>query len=32
MSMYSLIEYSDNYAKKHQEIYGNILEMNQIMI
>ena len=31
MPMYNLIEYSDNYAKT-QEVYGNILEMNQMMI
>ena len=30
MPMYSLIEYSDNYAKQ-QEVYGNILEKNQMM-
>ena len=31
MPMYNLRKYSDNYAK-HQEVYGNILEMNQMMI
>ena len=31
MPMYNLIEYSDNYAKK-QEVYGNILEMNQSLM
>ena len=31
MPMYNLIEYSDNYAK-HQDIYGNILDMNQMII
>ena len=31
MPMYNLIEYSDDYAKQ-QEVYGNILEMNQMMI
>ena len=31
MPMYSLIEYSDNYAKTTGS-FGNILEMNQIMI
>ena len=31
MPMYNLIEYSDNYAKQ-QEVYGNILEMDQMMI
>ena len=29
--MYIFIEYSNNYAKK-QEVYGNILETNLIMI
>ena len=31
MPMYNLIEYSNNYAK-NQEVYGNILEMNQMII
>ena len=31
MPMYNLIEYSDNYAK-HLEVYGNISEMNQMII
>ena len=31
MPMYNLIEYSDNYAK-HQDVYGNILDMNQMII
>ena len=31
MPMYNLIECSDNYAK-HQDIYGNILDMNQMII
>ena len=29
--MYELIEYSDNY-KKHQEVYGNTVEMNQLWL
>ena len=29
MSMYNLIEYSDNYAKKTQEVYGNIVKIYQ---
>ena len=29
--MYNLLEYSDNYAK-HQLVYGNIVEMNQMVI
>ena len=32
MPMYNLIEYSNNYAKKHLEVCGNITEMNQMMI
>ena len=32
MSMYNLIEYSDNYVKKHLEVCGNITEMNQMII
>ena len=31
MPMYNLIEYSDNYAKT-TGVYGNIFEMNQMMI
>ena len=31
MPMYNLIEYSDNYAKTI-DVYGNILEMKQMMI
>ena len=30
MPMYNLIEYSDNYSKKHQEVYGNSIERNQL--
>ena len=30
--MYSLIEYSGNYPKKHLELYGNITEMSQMTI
>ena len=30
MSVYNLIEYSDNYSK--QEIYGNTIEMNQFQL
>ena len=30
MPMYNLIEYSDNYAKT--SVYGNILEMNQMIV
>ena len=29
MPMYSLLEYSDAYSK-HQEVYGNTIEMNQL--
>ena len=31
MPMYNLIEYSDTYSK-HQEVCGNITEMNQMII
>ena len=27
MSMYNLIEYSDNYSKQHQDVYGNTIKM-----
>ena len=30
--MYNLIEYSDNYAKKKQEVYGNIAKIYQLEI
>ena len=37
MPMYNLIEYSKNYSKQvknysHQQVYGIILEMNQIVV
>ena len=32
MPMYNLIEYSNNYVKKHLEVCGNIKEMNKIMM
>ena len=28
MPLHNLLEYSDNYAKKHQEVYRNITKMN----
>ena len=31
MPMYNLIKYGDNYLK-HQEVFGNIIEMNQMII
>ena len=31
MPMYDLLEYSKNY-KKQQEVCGNIIEMNQIVV
>ena len=31
MPMYNLSEYSNNYLK-HQEAYGNIIEMNQMLL
>ena len=31
MPIYNLIEYSDNYSKT-SEVYGNIIEMNQMII
>ena len=30
MSMYNLIGYSDILFRKHQEVYGNTIEMNQL--
>ena len=32
MPIYNLIEYSDNYAKKHPKIYDNIADMSKIII
>ena len=30
MPMYNLTEYSDNYIRKHQEVYSNTIEMNHL--
>ena len=32
MQMYNLIECSSNYSKKNQDVYGNIIQMNQMII
>ena len=32
MPMYSVIEYNDNYSKKHLEAYGNIVKIYQLQI
>ena len=32
MPMYNLIEYSNNYSKKNQEVYGNTIKMNQLKL
>ena len=29
MAMYNLVEYSKNYSKKTQGVYGNTIEINQ---
>ena len=31
MPLYNLIEYSNNYIQKHQEVYDNIIEMIQLV-
>ena len=32
MPLYNLIEYSENYKKKKQEVCGIIIEMNQVIL
>ena len=32
MPMHNLIDYSENYTKTHQKVYGIITEMNQIVV
>ena len=32
MPMYNLIEYNDIIIKKHLSVYGNITEMNQMLL